>query len=142
MAKGNSRDCTKLSDTMLRLLAEEVGDHDDYETMYERMDEIRSGHALLFREETLGIHTTSNEMIADYSTELVEGASEKSNEDKEMKGASEGTTVNWSEEGKAQVDKRIKCVNEGGNREDDEEEAVADVDKDKEDAKSAASMLN
>ena len=142
MAKGNSRDRTKLSDTMLRLLAEEGGDHDDYKTMYKRMDEIRSGYALLFREETLGLHTTSNKMIDGYPTELEEGASEKSNEDKEMTGASKETTVNWSEEGKAQADKRIKCVNEGGNREDDEEEVLADVNKDEEDAKSAASMLN
>ena len=81
MAKENSRDRTKLSDTMLRMLAEEVEDHDAYETMYERMDEIRSSYALLYREETLGIHTSRNEMIDDYPTGLAEEGSEKSNED-------------------------------------------------------------
>ena len=88
---GNTRDATRLSDTMFRMLAEEVEDPDDpkpnldYKAMHKRMDEIRSNYALLYREETLATYKARNEMIEDDDKEQAEEGSKKLNEDGDMK---------------------------------------------------------
>jgi hypothetical protein len=82
---GNIGDATKLSNTMLRLLEEEVEDPDnpkpspDYEEMYNRMNEIRSNYALLYREETLATHKSRNEMIEEDDKKQAEAGLENLN---------------------------------------------------------------
>jgi hypothetical protein len=62
MFNDNIRDATGLSDTMLRILAEEVEDPDnlkpnpDYDAMYNRLDEICSNYALLYKEDTVATY--------------------------------------------------------------------------------------
>ena len=130
--KGNIRDVTKLSDTMLRLLKEEVEDPDntkpspDYEKMYSRMNELRSNYALLHREETLATHKARNEMMEEDDKEHAEAGPENLNEDEEMKCASGGTTANRSGEENTKDKGSIQDSNDEVKSEDDESEGADD----------------
>ena len=129
---GNIRDVTKLSNTMLRLLEEEVEDPDnpkpspDYEEMYNRMNEICSNYALLYREETLATHKSRNEMIEEDDKDQAEAGPENLNEDEDMKGASGGTTANRSGEENIKDNGIIQGSNDEEKSEDDESEGADD----------------
>jgi len=145
---------------MLHMLAEEVEDRDnpkpnpDYEAMYNRMDEIRSSYALLYREETLATYKSRNEMIEEDDKEQAEDGSEKLNEVEDMKCASGGTRANWSEEVKTKDYGSIQGSNDEEKSEYDESAATNneeewednddnddDKEEDKEDVEFAASKL-
>lgn len=81
MNQDNQRDTTVLSNTMMKLLAEEADTDNDYHAMHALMEEYRANYALLYREETLRSNDVRNEMIDNTFTDVADEGTRKDYQD-------------------------------------------------------------